>query len=232
MFVICSCLHCKNNIEFDSDYAGLEIVCPHCTSATTLFLPVNPAPPSRGVVYPPSTPSIGVESLPENWNDNSSQTLPSQPTVYPQANPSPITEGYDVPPGKWSEELMSEKQKAMFILYGINQVEGLTKGQASKLIETAKQLGVRPTEENQKKADKLFAAIDRQQAKDKLKSLGKEVADGIKLIQSTRAKSSQMTELKERFEEIFAELAEAIDDRFYELDEAECEKANAEDDDD
>lgn len=125
---------------------------------------------------------------------------------------------------------MTDKQKAMFVLYGLVIKDGLTKGQASKLIETAKQSGLRPTDENQKQADKLFETIGRQEAKDKLKELSKQVADGIKAIQNKKATIEEMEELKERLEEVFQELSGIIDNRIDEIDQAECDKANEEDD--
>ena len=124
---------------------------------------------------------------------------------------------------------MTEKQKAMFVLYGIRLKEGLTKGMASELIDQAKQLGVIPTEESQEKANKLFRTIERQEAKEKFKSLGKEIQDGIKTIQSRKTKLDELEDLKERFEAIFSDLDDMIQTRIDEIEEEEFEKANEDD---
>jgi len=46
VFAKCFCQHCNGHIEFDEDYAGLEAACPHCESATELFISREPLPPT------------------------------------------------------------------------------------------------------------------------------------------------------------------------------------------
>src|ERR1700722_3620647 len=109
------CEHCNGGIEFDSGYAGITIVCPHCGSETKLLVSNEIGQSSK----------IQSEQGVNNTNADC-----------------------DVLLGKWENEPMTEKQKAMFVLYGIVIRNGLTKGEASKLIEVAKQSGAAPTDEN------------------------------------------------------------------------------------
>ena len=53
---------------------------------------------------------------------------------------------------------MTDKQKAMLVLYGIQYNEGMTKGGASKLIDQAVHSG-QPTIHNQAKGGELFGKI-------------------------------------------------------------------------
>lgn len=119
MFVKCPCQHCDGKIEFDSEYSGTSVKCPHCFEPTVLI-----APPEQ----------IAMANKPH------SQT--------------------QFPAGEWMKDPISPKQKAMLVLYGVNFTEGLTKGEAAKLIDDAKQSLVVPTEFQKQAAAKLFAEAE------------------------------------------------------------------------
>ena len=159
--------------------------------------------------------------------DSPSQTSLSQPEIAS----SNLTVGTDVLPGPWMDEPMSEKQRAMLVLYGIGVTEGLTKGEASMLIDQAKQSGVHPTERNSKEAGKLFDKIDRQERKDRLKRIAEIVADATKAIQRKKATISQLEALKDEVEDVFQELTEAIENRIADINQEECDRENKEFDD-
>ena len=56
----------------------------------------------------------------------------------------------------WKSDPMSEKQKAMLILYGVIFKEGLTKGEAAQLIDNAINTGAKPSVESQAKAGEVW----------------------------------------------------------------------------
>jgi hypothetical protein len=151
------------------------------------------------------------------------------PKIKPKINLENTGAGCDVLPGQWMDDPMSEKQKAMFVLYGIPLAEGLTKGDAATLIDNVKKSGNPPSEENQARAEKLFNAIEGNAKKDRLKEVGGDFSEVIRLVQRKKTTVKELQGVKEKFEELCQELAEIIDDRICEVDDAECARQAKED---
>jgi hypothetical protein len=108
-------------------------------------------------------------------------------------------------------------------------VEGLTKGKASGLINSAKQSGVLPREENKINAEKLFEAIDRKEKKERLRLISEDISEAIHVSQKRRVSIKEIERVKQHLAKLFEELTEHIDNRIAEVDDAECERKNRED---
>jgi hypothetical protein len=151
--------------------------------------------------------------------------LPELETKQVTSNPD-ASVGRDVLPGPWMDELMSEKQKAMFVLYGLSFTERMTKGEAAKIIDVTKKSGAKPTEENSKRAEKLFLSIEQKESKKRLKELGEEVFDAIKIIQAKDTTIKQLEILRSKLEDIFKEIFDKLQGRIDEIDQEECDREN------
>ena len=169
MFTKCSCQHCNGHIEFDSEYAGKSVKCPHCFELTVLTA---------------SPEQIAL-----------TQKLHSQT---------------DVLEGKWTHDPMSDKQKAMFALYGINLVEGLTKGEATKLISQAKDSGIVPTDDQKREADKYFALADLHHATTTLEK-------ALSLLERNDCAMRDLKEAKKQIKEAVSTFVGRIDGKVEEL---------------
>jgi hypothetical protein len=111
-----------------------------------------------------------------------------------------------IPAGEWMREPMSDKQKAMFILYGIPLKDGLTKGDASALIDNAIQAGIKPSKVNQAKASDLFGRIRVSETID-------EINDAIRVIGDETATIKELKETKKKLKESIRKITELIDMR-------------------
>jgi gas vesicle protein len=168
MFAKALCERCQGKIEFDAEYAGVSIKCPHCFEITRLI------------------PDESLSVAPE-----------------PERNP---TTNNQIPDGPWVNEPMSEKQKAMLTLYGINFREGLTKGEASKLIDDTVQTGAKPTNENQTRAAELFWKI-------RLNELVEEINGALTVIGNESETITSLKETKKRVKNSVRNLTDVIDKR-------------------
>ena len=108
--------------------------------------------------------------------------------------------------GAWVNDPMTEKQKAMFVLYGIALKDGLTKGEASKLIDNAIQSGIEPNKENQLKGNELFGKI-------RLNEIVGEITEAIKIIGDETATITKLKEAKKRVKISVKSLTDIIDRR-------------------
>jgi hypothetical protein len=157
--------------------------------------------------------------------------IPETPIA--SANPKPESEvrineeGDLIFGGKWINDPMTEKQKGMFILYGIELKEGLTKGDASSLIDAAKKSGVVPTEVNKIKCEKIFESINKEEEKKKLKQIAKNVSDLIRKIQKRKVSIEELNDIKQFLEDDYADIQDFIDSRITEIE--EVEESNNED---
>jgi hypothetical protein len=178
MFAKALCERCQGKIEFDAEYAGVSIKCPHCFELTRLIpdesLTQSAAPPVVQSTPPPIPP------IPQPYNQ--------------------------IPDGPWMNAPMSEKQKAMLLLYGINFREGLTKGEASKLIDDAVQSGAKPTNENQTRAAEIFWKV-------RLNELVEEINSALTAIGNESATITSLKETKKRVKESVRSLTNVIDRR-------------------
>jgi hypothetical protein len=169
MFAKASCENCNGHIEFDVQYAGVSIKCPHCFTNTKL--------------------------------------IPEAPIPTPPEIKHSTTFGYNhIPEGDWVKDPASEKQKAMLMLYGINIPQGLTKGEASSLIDSAVQAGEKPTNENQTRAAELFWKI-------RLNELVEEINDSLKTIGDETVTITALKETKKKVKESVRNLTDVIDKR-------------------
>jgi phage FluMu protein Com len=106
----------------------------------------------------------------------------------------------------WMNDPMTEKQKAMFVLYGITLKEGLTKGEAAKLIDNAIQSGIKPNKENQLMGSELFGKI-------RLNEIVEEITEAIKIISDETVTITKLKETKKSVKESVKSLTDIIDRR-------------------
>ena len=111
-----------------------------------------------------------------------------------------------IPHGEWENEPMSEKQKGMFLLYGIHLKDGLTKGAAARLIDSAITSGATPSISNQAAGGKIFA-------KARLEELTNEISKAILVIGDETAPISKLKETKKKVKISVKELTDMIDKR-------------------
>ena len=155
----------------------------------------------------------GIAGLPIVCPHCGSETnlyIPDAPLPIPkiQAETPPTIHGLenDIMPGKWMDEPMSEKQKAMFILYGIESKDGVTKGEASQLIDNAMLAGTKPTNETQSKAGELFGKI-------RLNEIVIEITDAITIIGDETVTIKTLKVTKRNVKESVKKLTDIIDKR-------------------
>ena len=101
---------------------------------------------------------------------------------------------------------MSDKQKAMCVLYGLEVHTPLTKGQAATIIDEAVLSGVKPTPENQAKAGVLFGHI-------RLKQIVQELTEAINIIGNEDANITTLKEAKKSIKDSVKALTDIIDKR-------------------
>jgi hypothetical protein len=111
-----------------------------------------------------------------------------------------------IPHGAWENEPISEKQKGMFLLYGIHLKEGLTKGAAAKLIDLAIGSGATPSISSQAAGGRIFA-------KARLDALTTEISKAIRVIGDETAPITQLKETKKKVKQSVKELTDIIDKR-------------------
>lgn len=111
-YVTCACKHCGEYIEFDQDYNGLEIDCPHCGSKTSL----SDAPAFTPLVSQPSA----LTSCPDCSHQVSRRAVtcphcgaPLAPPIAPPAPPPQIV--YAAPP----QYAPPAKSRAVYIILGL-----------------------------------------------------------------------------------------------------------------
>lgn len=109
-------------------------------------------------------------------------------------------------PGPWMDEPMTEKQKAMFILYGMQPKDGMTKGEAAQLIDAAINSGIRPNNETQSKVGELFWKI-------RLNDVIKEISDSTKTVGDETATITSLKITKRNVKATFKTLTDIIDRR-------------------
>jgi gas vesicle protein len=106
----------------------------------------------------------------------------------------------------WKSDPMSEKQKAMLILYGVIFKEGLTKGEASQLIENAINSGAKPTVETQAKAGEIWGNY-------RMTKIVEEMAKAIDVISNESVTIKTLKETKKKVKESVSDFTELIDRR-------------------
>ncbi len=189
MFVKCSCEHCNGHIEFDDSFAGVPIVCPHCGSETKLRIQESLPTPK---IQPKTTP---IPPLPK-----------TTPAIQQDTPHHSFSFQNDIMPGPWMDEPMTEKQKAMFILYGMQPKDGMTKGEAAQLIDAAINSGIRPNNETQSKVGELFWKI-------RLNDVIKEISDSTKTVGDETATITSLKITKRNVKATFKTLTDIIDRR-------------------
>ena len=125
-----------------------------------------------------------------------------------QLSDSPVSlpSQFPVPDGSWVDKPMSDKQKAMCVLYGLEVHTPLTKGQAATIIDEAVLSGVKPTPENQAKAGVLFGHI-------RLKQIVQELTEAINIIGNEDANITTLKEAKKSIKDSVKALTDIIDKR-------------------
>ena len=151
---------------------------------------------------------------------------PSPQSMLEESTAQATSKGYEVPPRTWEDRPMTEKQKAMFVLYDIAIKDGFTRGEASELIDEAKESGVIPSEANQAKADRLFRKIEFDAAKQQLKDLCETFSSIAKKVMQGKITSAEIEELKSEFQDASTDFADILQDRFDAVDTEECEREN------
>ena len=132
---------------------------------------------------------------------------PAEPIAEPAAQPRAGNNFRNSFMGdEWKSEPMSEKQKAMLILYGVIFKEGLTKGEASQLIDNAINSGAKPTVETQAKAGEIWGNY-------RLTKVVEEMTNAIEIISDDRATIKTLKETKKKLKESVQNFTELIDRR-------------------
>lgn len=111
---------------------------------------------------------------------------------------------------------MTDKQRAMFALYGIRSTGDTTKGKAANLIDAAKQSQPIPTAENQIIAAELFGKV-------RLDEVVDEIQEAIKIIANPKATIVSLKDAKRNVKSSVKNLTDIIDRRI-----EENKNANAE----
>jgi hypothetical protein len=142
------------------------------------------------------------------------------PSPSPPKPQEPI--GYDVLPGKWINDPVTERQKAMLALYGHSAPKGMTKGEAAVIINSCKQSGVKPSAVNQMEADLKFLDISRQERRRKLSHNLEVIHLVMEQIQEINIPIKELKRLRSKLRSVFSEIREIIDDRINEVDDVEC----------
>ena len=107
---------------------------------------------------------------------------------------------------EWKSDPMSEKQKAMLILYGGIFKEELTKGEAAQLIDNAINTGVKPTVETQAKAGEVWGNY-------RLTKVVEEMTKAVEIISDENATIKTLKETKKKLKESVQNFTELIDRR-------------------
>jgi hypothetical protein len=107
---------------------------------------------------------------------------------------------------EWKSDPMSEKQKAMLILYGVIFKEGLTKGEAAQLIDNAINTGAKPSVESQAKAGEVWGNY-------RLTKVVEEMTKAVEIISDETATIKTLKETKKKLKESVQNFTELIDRR-------------------
>jgi hypothetical protein len=147
-------------------------------------------------------------------------------SIAPAPKPEPTS-----PPRSagWQGQPVTEKQKAMLVLSGLDPRTAATKGEASEAIERCKESGEVPTPENQKKADRLFRDLDKAERKNRSKLIVADIEEAMKRLLKKKQTVEDAEGIKLLIDEKAEELKELCDERISEL---EDEAFNAEADED
>jgi hypothetical protein len=225
MFAKTSCQHCNGHIEDDSTYEGITVECPHCSEPTKLKaseIPKTPLEPKK-LNTPETLPDrpqsliiTDIYNLPPE--KPTKLIIPDTPTISPERDRIIRYDNDD-----WRSDPMSEKQKGMLALYGVPITEGLTKGEASILIENALQSETKPTTESQAKASEIWGSY-------RLKEVVEEINRAIQIISDTTVTIKTLKETKANVKESVRKFTEQIDRRIQTKQDENWERRYAKDD--
>jgi hypothetical protein len=128
VFAKCICQRCNGHIEFASDYAGTQRVCPHCGLVITLFISTTPLPQPKIKNTPTATPLSSPLEI---------SRFRSQARIdYLTSIGVPDADKLDDPNHPWKHERASPKQAAYLKYMGVSNADQLSKSEAAELIET------------------------------------------------------------------------------------------------
>jgi len=119
----------------------------------------------------------------------------------------------------WMHDPITEKQKAMLLLYGIQMGEGLTKGEAAELIDRAIKVGRTPTVENQTKASEQFGKI-------RLQEIVEQLTKAIDIIGDENVTITTLKNTKKMVKESVRSFTDIVDKRIQILQDANREIQN------
>lgn len=220
MFAKSSCQHCNGHIEYDSTYEGVTVECPHCFEPTKLNaseIPKTPLEPKKLIISdisntPHEEPKkiiiLGVSNTPPESRRLIIPGMPDKPAGKPNEIESVSNDDWKDYPcnDDWKNDAMSEKQRAMLALYGVPISEGLTKGEASTLIDKAVHSDIRPTTETQAKAGEMFGHC-------RLQEIVEEMNRAIEVISDTTVTITTLKETKAKVRKAVRNFTVQIDRR-------------------